>query len=34
MILKFWQLIEYYLRNTFMENHAENVAKKLVPDPF
>ena len=29
--IKFGQLIEHYMRN---KNHAQNVAEKLVSDPF
>ena len=32
--MKFGQLIEHSKRNIFLENHAENEAGKLVPDPF
>ena len=32
--MKFGQLIEYPVRNFFFENHAENEARKLVPDHF
>ena len=28
------QIIEYNMRNTFLENQKENVVEKLVPDPF
>ena len=31
---KFDQLIEYYIKNIFLENHAQNVVGKLVPDLF
>ena len=30
--VKFGQLIEYKVRNIFFEIHAENEARKLVPD--
>ena len=32
--VKFGQLIEYNMRNIFLENHAQNVYEKLVPEPF
>ena len=32
--LKFGQVIEQNKRNIFLENHAENEAGGLVPDPF
>ena len=32
--IKFGQLIEYNMRNIFLENHTENIAEKLVPDLF
>ena len=32
--MKFGQLIEYDMRNIFLENHTQNVVEKLVPDPF
>ena len=32
--MKFDQLIEYYVRNIFFENHAKNEAGRLVPDLF
>ena len=32
--MKFGQLIEYNIRYIFMENHAQNIVEKLVPDPF
>ena len=33
--MKFGQLIEYNMRNIFfLENHAQNKAEKLFPDPF
>ena len=28
------QLIEYNMRNIFLENHTQNVVGKLVPDLF
>ena len=34
MALKLCLLIEYQIRNIFMENHAEYMYQKLVPDPF
>ena len=34
LTLKLYPLIECYIKNIFMENHAENVHQKLVPDPF
>ena len=30
--MKFGQLIEYYQRNIFIQNHAQNEAGRLVPD--
>ena len=32
--MKFGRLIEYNMRNIFLENHTQNWVKKLVPDPF
>ena len=32
--MKFGQLIECNMRNIFLENHAQNVVEKIVPDPF
>ena len=32
--MKFGQLIEYSMRNTFLKNHTQNVMEKLFPDPF
>ena len=32
--MKFGQLIEYDMRNTFLRYHAQNVVEKVVPDPF
>ena len=32
--MKFGQLIEYNLRNIFVENHTQIVVKKLLPDLF
>ena len=32
--MKFGQLIEYNMRNIFLENHTQNVVEKLVPDSF
>ena len=32
--MKFGQLIEYNMRNIFIENHMQNVVEKLVPDPL
>ena len=32
--MKFGQLIEYNKRNIFFKNHAENEARRLVPDLF
>ena len=32
--IKFGQLIKYNIRNIFLENHTQNVAEKLFPDPF
>ena len=33
-IMKFGQLIEYNKRNIFLQNYAENNARRLVPDLF
>ena len=33
-VLKFGQLIEYNMRNISVENHTQNVLKKLFPDPY
>ena len=32
--MKFGQLLEYNMRNTFLKYHAENKAGRLVPDLF
>ena len=32
--MKFGQLIEYNMRNIFVENHTQNVLEKLFPDPY
>ena len=32
--MKFGQLVEYNMRNTFVENHTQNVPEKLFPDPY
>ena len=32
--MKFGQLIEYYMRNIFLENHTQNVMEKLFTEPF
>ena len=32
--IKFGQLIEHNMRNNVVENHTQNVVKKLFPDPF
>ena len=32
--MKFGRLIEYNMRNIFLENHTQNGVEKLVPDPF
>ena len=32
--MKFCQLTEYNMKNIFLENYMQNVAKKLCPDPF
>ena len=32
--LKFGQLIEYNMRNIFIEKHTQNVVEKLFRDPF
>ena len=34
MTLKYYPLIEYYISNIFLKNHAENVHQMLVPDFF
>ena len=31
---KFGQLVEYNMRNIFVENHTQNVLEKLFPDPY
>ena len=32
--MKFDQLIEYNIRNIFLENHTQNVMERLFPDAF
>ena len=32
--MKFGPLIEYNMRNIFVENHTQNVMEKLFLDPF
>ena len=32
--IKFDQLIEYNMRNIFLENYTQNAVEKLVLDPF
>ena len=32
--MKFGQIIEYNMRNIFLENHTQNVVERLFPDPF
>ena len=32
--MKFGQLIKYNMRNIFLKNNAQNIAKKLASDPF
>ena len=32
--MKFGQLIEYIMKNVFLQNHTQNVGNKLFPDPF
>ena len=32
--MKFGQLIEYNMRNIFLQNHIQNILEKLVPDLF
>ena len=32
--MKFGQLIEYNMRNIFLEKSAQNVVEKLVPETF
>ena len=34
LVMKFGQFIEYRKRNTFLQNHAEIEAGRLVPDLF
>ena len=31
-IMKFGQLMEYIMRNIFLQNQTQNVVEKLVPD--
>ena len=31
-IIKFGQLMEYIMRNIFLQNQTQNVVEKLVPD--
>ena len=33
-VTKFCQLIKYNKRSIFLENHPQNVVKKLSPDPL
>ena len=32
--IKFGQLIEYTMRNIFLNNHTPDVVEKLFPNPF
>ena len=32
--MTFGQLIEYNMRNVFVESHTQNTTKKLFPEPF
>ena len=32
--MKFGQLVDWNMRNIFIENHTQNVVEKLVLDPF
>ena len=32
--MKFGQLIEYNMRNIFVENHTQNLLEKPFPDPY
>ena len=32
--MKFGQLLKYNMRNSFLQDHAENETQRLVPDPF
>ena len=32
--MKFGQLLEYNMRNIFVEKSAQNMVEKLFPDPF
>ena len=32
--MKFGQLIEYSMKNVFLEKHTQNVVETLFPDPF
>ena len=32
--IKFDQLIEYNMRNIFLEKHTQNVVEELFPDPL
>ena len=32
--MKFAQLIEYNMRKFLLNNYTQNVAEKLLPDPF
>ena len=32
--IKFGQLVEYNMRNIFVENHTQNVLEKLFQDPY
>ena len=32
--MKFGQLIEYNMRNIFLENHTQDVVENLLPGPF
>ena len=32
--MKLGQLIEYNMKNIFLENQTQNVVERLFPDPF
>ena len=32
--MNFSMLIQYNMRNTFLENHTQNLVEKLFPEPF
>ena len=33
-VMKFGQLREYIMRNSFLENHTQNIVEKLFPGHF